>query len=433
MKKGIQDILVTLFSRGSSMAIALGTQSALAWLLGKEGRGEYAVCLVFTSLSVVILTFGMDWAANYSIASKKLTLSESTTFSGFYIFAVCFIGCPLVYLLTLWPVDFFQKAPPEAFRLSIFWIAASMMFNFNSAQLRGLREFNFLAAATISQSLFILVGTIVGIKILGMDVLAPIAAGITGSILFCIVTLIWLKSRYALSWAFPAWQKIRQELHYGLRTFWGTLGMQVNIQIGTILLAFFVSEGQIGLFAVAMGLLSQIGNVSDVVGSVVQPRVSACEKGRPELVMLCCRIVIMLSIIACLFILVFSRPLVATLFSAEFLPVIPLLFILTPGIIIRCAGKSLFPYFNGINRPGVVSVATILNLAVNILLLVILLPKWGLPGAAWATTSGYVVSSLYLFVAFISFSKMSIWKMLLIQTSDFRLVGSSFVKREKMI
>jgi O-antigen/teichoic acid export membrane protein len=149
--------------------------------------------------------------------------------------------------------------------------------------------------------------------------------------------------------------------------------------------------------------------------------------------MLCCRIVIMLSIIACLFILVFSRPLVATLFSAEFLPVIPLLFILTPGIIIRCAGKSLFPYFNGINRPGVVSVATILNLAVNILLLVILLPKWGLPGAAWATTSGYVVSSLYLFVAFISFSKMSIWKMLLIQTSDFRLVGSSFVKREKMI
>jgi len=424
MKKGIRDIVVILFSRGSSMAIALGMQSALAWLLGKEGRGEYAVCLVFSSLAAVILSFGMDWSANYFISSKKMTLNESVSFSWFYILVVCLIGCPLAYLLTLLPVEFFEKAPRQAFRLSVLWIASLMIFNFASSQLRGLREFNFLAAATISQAVLVLVGTIIGIKVLSMGILAPIAAGVIGPILFCIATLVWLRRKHALSWAFPGREKIGQALHYGMRTFWGTFGMLANARIGTLLLAFFVSEGQIGLFAVSMGFLAQIITLSDVVGSVVQPRVAACEKGRPELVALCCRMVVTLSIIVCLLILVFSRPLIRILFSSDFLPVIPLLYILTPGVIIRCAGKTLFPYFNGIDRPGIVSIATIFNLAANILLLVVLLPQYGLVGAAWAATGGYVVSTVFLCGTFTRLSAVPIRNILFVRRSDFDLLKS---------
>lgn len=429
MKKGFQDIIVTLFSRGSSMAIALGMQSALAWMLGKDGRGEYAVCLVFSSLVGVVMAFGMDWASNYFISSKKMTLNESVSFSWVYILLTCAIGCPVAYFTTLLPIEFFQKAPPAAFKLSVIWIAALMIFNFSASQLRGLREFNFLAAATISQGLIILVGTVIGIHFLSMGVLAPIAAGIIGPVLFSIASLIWLRKKHKLAWQFPAFSKIKEALHYGMRTFWGTFSMLANIRIGTILLAFFVSKGEIGLFAVAMGLLSQIVTLADVIGSVVQPRVAACEKGRPELISLCCRLVVALSVVACLVVIVFSKPLVAILFSSDFLPVLPLLFILIPGIIIRCAGKSLFPYFNGIDKPGVVSIATILNLAANILLLVVLLPVLGLAGAAWATTGGYVISSLYLFIAFVHFSKMPILDILLVQKADLNLFKSLFYKK----
>lgn len=420
---------MTLFSRGSAMAISLGTQSALAWLLGKEGRGEYAVCLVFTSLLTVILSFGMDWASNYSIASKKLTLNESASFSACYIFLACLIGCPLAYLLTFLPIDFFDKASPAAFKLSIFWIAALMLFNFTSAQLRGLQKFNFLAVATVFHSLFVLIGTIIGIRVLTWGVLSPIAAGITGSTLFSVVTVLWFKIKYGLSWRIPDLRKIRTELHYGMRTFWGTFGMLANAQIGTIILAFFVDQGSLGVFAVAMGFLSQIITLSDVVGSVVQPRASASEKGRPELVALCSRMVVTVSVIACLLILVFSRPLITILFSAEFLPAIPLLFILAPGIVVRSCGKSLFPYFNGIDRPGIVSVATALNLVVNTLLLMIFAPGLGLSGAALAATVGYIASTVYLVFTFIRLSRQPMTSVMIMKGSDLWLLRDFFLRK----
>jgi len=231
-----------------------------------------------------------------------------------------------------------------------------------------------------------------------------------------------LKREYELSWEYPAWEKIRDEVHYGMRTFWGTFGMLANAQIGTILLAFFVDEGQLGLFAVAMGFLAQIITLSDVVGAVVQPRVSADEEGRPELVAMCSRLVVALSVMACLSILVFSRPLVSILFSKEFMPVVPLLFILTPGIVLRCAGKSLFPYFNGTNHPGVVSIATFLNFVVNILLLILLVPKYALAGAAFAAVGGYAVSTVFLVICFYKLSRFPVNSIFIIRWKDLKLI-----------
>jgi len=73
---------------------------------------------------------------------------------------------------------------------------------------------------------------------------------------------------------------------------------------------------------------------------------------------------------------------------------------MAPGIFVRSISQVLLPYFMGTDRPGVSSVAVGFGIVVNFIGILVLLPRLGLVGAAWAMTLGYVASSLVLLVAF---------------------------------
>jgi O-antigen/teichoic acid export membrane protein len=85
------------------------------------------------------------------------------------------------------------------------------------------------------------------------------------------------------------------------------------------------------------------------------------------------------------------------IFGPEFGAARPVILCLAPGILIYGAGMQASTYFGGVARYGVNNRAAVLGLLVTVPLCLLLVPRWGIEGAAVSMSVSYAASIGYLF------------------------------------
>lgn len=413
MTSGTKDTIIIFTARIITLFFGIGTQSCLAWFLAPDGRGSYAVCLIFASLIGVLCGFGIDVAVQYHVASKKMSVSEGVSVALSYAAVGSLLAVSLGIIMMQMHLSFFTKASQESFYLALLFIPISMLTSFFPLLLIGLRQFKWMAIFSILQSGIQLIGVILLVWMFGLGVNGALTAVLLTGLIIIALNFIFLRKKYGVILAWPSINHLHIILLYGIRYYFARFSNILNFRIGTIILAFFVSRSEIGFFAVATQLIAYVIVIPDVLTKVLMPRIAADSNGRASLVAQSIR----LSGIACgaiiIMLLLVSKLLVQILLSPDFLPIIPLLWILAPGIFVRSISKITIPYFNGTNHPGISSIAVVSGVATNLAFLAILLPLMGLSGAAWAMTIGYFVSSFVLIKKFHSMSSLTfidVWK-----------------------
>jgi O-antigen/teichoic acid export membrane protein len=382
------------------MAASLGIQSALAWLLGPAGRGSYAVCILYAMILGVVFTLSVDRAGQYFVASGRASVADGVVATLFTGLVGALVGVAVGYVLIGSGAEFFTKATTFSFRLSLILVPLNVMADSLMLLFMGIRRFGWMSRIAITRVLVHLGATLILVMGFGTGVPGALVALMLGNLSAVAVGLALLHREFSFSAVRLNLARCSAMLSYGARYWIANLSNHVHFRIGTIMLAWFVSSAEIGIFAAASGLVARILMVPDALEGALLPRVASDPEGRPELVARVAR----LSYLACglllaLMVLV-SKPLVTILFSRSFLSAVPLIGIIALGILLRSGSKVLMPYFMGIDRPAVCSWAVGLATAVNLGTLLVLLPVMGLRGAAWAMTAGYVVSTAVLAVTF---------------------------------
>lgn len=408
MKSGIRDVFQTFGARVVTIVFGIGIQSCLAWFLQPSGRGSYAVCLVFASVIAVVCTFGIDVAGNYCIASRRFSLSEGIMSTLLLAGLGSAIGVAAGLIAVDSSLAFFSKASRTSFELAIVYIPLQIAALCTQQFLVAVMEFGFLSLMIVFQGAFQLVLVILLVAILRWDAEGALLSSVLSSAFINIATLIYLWHKYEIHFVKPKYEHIRAMIGYGARYYIASISNMLNVQLGQIFLGSSATRADVGLFSVGNDLTTRVTLLPDVMGNVIQPRIAGDPRGRPELTAKCARFTGLVCALIILGICVFSKPMVRKLFSPEFLPVVPIVWILSLGIVVRCCTKVLIPYLNGTNRPGVFSVATAVSVLVNLVSLVVLLPRIGVNGAAWAMTFGYWANGLILCAAFLRFSGMSV-------------------------
>jgi O-antigen/teichoic acid export membrane protein len=77
----------------------------------------------------------------------------------------------------------------------------------------------------------------------------------------------------------------------------------------------------------------------------------------------------------------------------DFEPALPALYVLLPGVVAIAVTQVLSGYVAGLGRPSLVSLVSILGFAVNVVLNLILIPRFGIVGASAASLLSYSLSS----------------------------------------
>ena len=404
---GVEDVAVSMATRVGILLSGVGIQSLLAYALLPAGRGEFAVCILFATLLGVLLTPGADAGAQYFVMAKKISVSQGVSVS----FLICLVGAGLATALAIPLINsdiaFFWKAEPRAFHLALVLIPLITFSTAVQHQLAGLRRFIRLGLFSLVQTTangLALVSLVVGLQ-LGVD--GALLASCVGNLVMIIVCLRDLRRNAELTAEIPARSALVGVLGYGLKYYVARIGWGVDVRVGILLLSMLADRAEVGLFAVASGLMTRLLIISNAVSVPLLPRATDGENGSPNLVAFCARITTWVTGAALILVLVFDIPLVRILLSAEFLPAVPLIRIIAPGIFVY-AGASVFSaYFRGIDRPDICSWAVGIGLSINLVVVPLMYPKLGVEAAAWGMTMGLFSRSALLSVTYYRMTRTS--------------------------
>ena len=407
---GGRDAAIVFATQVGTVIFGLAIQSLLAYTLLPEGRGSFALCVVFAGVLGVLFSPGARQGAQYFVMTKQATVSEGVSVA----LAICLLAGALALTLTApflhSDIAFFHKAETRSFYLALALVPVMAFSGALEYQLAGLRRFGHLAVFTLVHVAVNILVLLVLVWVGRIAVDGAVAAVVVAHGCTVVLCAWYLRRHHGLVPINPFRAASARIVGYGLRFHPADIGGALEVSAGLLVLGLFASPSEIGLFATASALMFRLRMISDAVGNALLPRIAG--RGRPELTTLCLRVVWCGTAATILAMLPISTPLVRILFSDAFLPAVPLLWIIAPGVLAYACAGILGTYFKGIDRPGICSWAVSLGLAVHLIAIPVLYPALGVSAAAWGLTLGMICRLVVLAAAFARATRMrwfSIW------------------------
>ena len=415
---GKREIGLLLAARISAVGLALASQYALAHTLLAEGRGMYAVCVLFGTLTGVLFTPGSETGARYFVMSGRFNLSQGLSAA----FVICAAGSVIAAAVAL-PVvssglNIFQRADESSFYMALLLVPAITTSTAVMCQIVGLQEYARLASISLIQSLLNLLAVVVLVWRLDLGVNGAIAALVIGHCATAVIGVSYLKRHYDLSFQLPSRSLLRPVLGYGLRDYLTTVGHLGEPAAMILVLGFITDSTEIGLFALSRAIVTRALVVPTSMATFLAPWVARDEQASPQLPALFTRAAFWL--VVCLLILwiAVSRPAVALLLPDSFSGAVALTRILSVGICASAASAVLSTFFQSTARPGVASLSVWLGLTSSLVLLIPMYSLLGVEGAAWAITCGQICRGVILTAVFCQSAGMSVPALMMPRVSD---------------
>lgn len=431
MKRGI---LYTFLTQVPTLLLYFVASTMMTRLLGDVGRGEFALLnnqVVLFSL-VTSLNLGLGITYFTAKASNDLRRSVGTA-------ATLLLLTVLVLPLLLWVLSGSTKMTallmPDHRTQWTYWgfVYLSIVLGLVSAAIGavmlGLKKFRILNGMTILNSAMSATAFfalyLLRDRLETKDML-PAVLTITLSILI-IQTSVWIL-QYAIHvkmiplpvWSWPL---IRPMLAFSMVGYFSNLINLVNYRFDVWVVDQYHGVAALGLYAVAVGTGQLLFYVPDPFSRVVQPYLFGQVDNE------------MLARYKAVARLNFTSLLVLGLFMGLMAPwVLPLLFgevfagsvlalqLLLPGIIFSGATKILSQLVIQQGQQSFNLLATAVGAIFTIGLDLLLIPAWGIEGAAVASTLSYLMILVVILIVIRRRSAIPLHDMFLLRISDYRLL-----------
>ena len=395
--KFVRGTTVTFTSGVLTLLLGLGTSVILARVLGPEGRGIYALAMLLPSLIVTFGNLGIGPATVYYVARGEFRREEIL---GNNILLSAGIG-GIGVLAGLVVVLFFRETvfpgvAPGYLLLALLLVPVQVFSSYVRYVLLGaqrIKEFNYVQIAQSAFSLGFVALALPGLR-----------AGVTGAIvagLFSWLVADLLVFRFALRVSGgidlkPNRTYIKRATTYGVQAHLSNILGFLNYRVDMFLVNGFLGPSAVGLYSVGVGLVEKLWMISHAASTVLFPRVAAEneEQRRKEFTPLVARTVLWTTALGALVLALLSRWIVLLLYSKAFLPAVDALQALLPGIVALGAGRVLTNDIAGRGVPKFNIYIGLLSVSTNVLLNFLWIPRYGIVGAAWASTVSYIVHSL---------------------------------------
>ncbi len=184
----------------------------------------------------------------------------------------------------------------------------------------------------------------------------------------------------------------RRALSLGARYHAGSACLYLTWRVDVLILGALASRTAVGLYALAVTVAELVRLPTDALA-----RASLAGQAGAELTdavrvtARATRASVLLSA-GCVAVLCALAPvLVPAAYGADFAGSVPALLVLAPGVFALGAGRQLGAYLVRLGRPLLVSVPSAVALAVNIAANLVLIPRWGVAGCAFASSLSYTL------------------------------------------
>jgi O-antigen/teichoic acid export membrane protein len=212
-----------------------------------------------------------------------------------------------------------------------------------------------------------------------------------------------------------------ESLSYGLKSYVQNLVGHLTYRLDIYLVALFLAPRDVAFYSIAVSIIELAWYVPNSIGIVLFPKLAnEAEERIHALTAEVCRHTLVITLFATVGGIVAGIVGIPLLYGAEYRPAILPLLALGPGVVVMSLYKVLTRNFSSRNRQQVSVVVALLGLTLNVLLDVLLIPRWGTVGAAVASSCAYGVMGVALLIAFRRESQLTWRQIVLPAKSDWQ-------------
>jgi O-antigen/teichoic acid export membrane protein len=368
----------------------------LARLLGPAGKGDYYLLVLVPSTAMVLLQLGLPQAFGFFTArgqtlgmvTRSMVLTAALSAAGFAVMLV---------LLPILQEALFHGIGTGLVLLAFLALPLALNATFTTAIVMGRQAVRWYAAINTSYPIVM--------AILLIIILGWLGAGVEGAIAVYLIVSVIQTLGFALASARitravpqPSIAPYGQLIRYGLRVYPGSLAGFFSYRVDAYLIAFLIANPSeaLGYYSMAVGLAEMVFLFPRAVSTLFFPQVAASsQEDSNRQVALVSRVTLLVSGTFAV-LLVPAAAVMIWLVLPAFVPSMPPLLVLLPGVVALSAAGVVSGYLTGIGRPGITSIVSLISLGVNIVANLILIPRFGIVGASTASLVSYTLSTLML-------------------------------------
>lgn len=366
----------------------------LARGLGPELRGDYALFVLSASLAASVGTLGAGLGSMYHIGKSRHSIRVLLGNSQFLVLIASVVGL-LVTVgigLTLDPEAFVSGS---SFWLYILAFPAVLEFMLLTALLVGQGRFVGLNTAMVSQTAIVLGGTAILYVIDELTLFRVLAIWGASYVAGGLIALAFLGfEHWNLRAAFkPDLTALKEQVGTGLPGQAGNVLQFLNYRLDLFVVAALATRADVGMYAVAVGLAETVWWIANAVALALLPRLTRMDADKGAAVAsVACRNTLAVAAVAAAAVGGVSSVAVRLLFGDAFSPATQAILWLMPGIVALSGAKVISSYIFSQGKMAVNSLIAMVALGGTLVFDVLLIPRFGINGAAAASSIAYVMS-----------------------------------------
>jgi len=398
-------VMHTLAARFGVLAINLATGLIIARALAPRGRGEQAAMTLWPTVICGLLTFGLPTALRYYAARERDQGAELLSVSLIYSTLLGLVGVVAgIFFIPHWlsnydlhVIRFAQwlmlLAPP----VMIAWVLQAFL------EARGdFRQSNAIVyvppAATLIALLVLLV----------LHRLTPYSSSLAYAVPAVFVT-IWrsIALRRCIRLAVVGSRNTTRRLFkYGMGAYGVNILVTLSSQIDKALVVKFLSPADLGAYTVGVTVAALPGIVAQSLSTVLLPRASAMEYDAAlALIARSARLTLTGTLAGSLFLALLIPKALPLLYGRPFAVSVEVTEILFLQVTLGSTVSILAQGFLSVGRPGFLNIHQALGLATTFPFMLLLIPRFGINGAALAALFSTVLRMIFMLASYPIFLK----------------------------
>lgn len=399
IRRSLRDIVLTFVRQTLSGMLQLGLVVIVGFSLGAEGTGLFSVALLLPNILAQFLSLGISSALVYFIASKQFSAQIAWSAGRDAILALAFLGTLFgaVFIMTLGQFVFPGSSPALLFT-ALGAYPLMLLFNFSLGLLQAQHDFRGLNYAILSQSFFAIVLFTAAAMTDGVDVKIFVALVVLSYIPALLIALIAV-SRHVLVFARASEFRsfLRPALTFGMTAHASNVVTYLNYRLDLALVNAIAGTTAAGIYAVAVRIVEQLSVFSTAFVTVIFPKMASMannEEFRRHYTAFMARSVTWVTFAAALIMALIAKPATTLILGADFAASVSVIYILLPGVVVMSIARILAHDLaaRGLVRTNLL--VGISGLLINIAGNGVLIPSYGIHGAAAATSASYLIMLL---------------------------------------
>jgi len=387
-----QQVGATFFTQLIVLVLSFTNTVIIARWLGPEGKGVIALALLVPGMIGLFLSGGIGVANVYFASSRHLDVPILTENSVKFAILSTILGMFVVGTLvaTGWLSVLVPGISLWLIILAMVGLPFGLLSGHLSAILQGLQRIIMVNMIHLVQSVLTLILTLLLVIGFRMGLLGALLSSLGAGIVSPIIMIVILRREggvFKPSWNTSA---MRSTLSFGLKGHIGNLLQFFNYRLDTFFVNYFIGPGAVGIYSVSVGLAELLWHFPNAVGFVIFPKAAAT---KPEVMNIFTprvfRITLGVTTLGAIGLVLLGKPFIQLIYSLAFVGAYVPMLALLPGVVLLGGAKVLTNEIAGRGYPHYNSLSAGVAFILTVIFDLILIPRFGILGAALASTIAY--------------------------------------------